>query len=106
MSRPTMEAISSFSVSWAVGDSRTLLPSRSTTTRVASSKISSSLWLTNIRVTPWDWSRRTRSNSFFTSGRDRVAVGSSRMSSLAFTATAFTISTICCSATDRSMTLS
>ena len=82
-----------------------MLPSRSTTTRVASSKISSSLWLTNIRVTPWDWSRRTRSNSFFTSCRERVAVGSSRMSSRAFTATAFTISTTCCSATDRSMTL-
>ncbi len=58
-------------------------------------------WVTKIRLTPLSLSWRIRVNSISTSWVSRLAVGSSRISTLADRSMARQIATICCIATEK-----
>ena len=79
-------------------------PSRSTVTRSQICITSSRRWVTNTTAMPRPFSPRTIANSRCTSLSDRAEVGSSMTTSFASIDSARAISTICCSATDRSET--
>ena len=72
------------------------LPSRMMVTASATLRISLSLWLMMMLVTPWPFRCRIRSSRWSESSSFRAAVGSSRISSFTSLDSALAISTSCC----------
>ena len=79
-------------------------PFRSTLTRSVIVRTSASLWLMKTTASPSATRRRSVANRASTSCGTSTAVGSSRMRTRQSRASAFTISTRCCSPIDRSPT--
>jgi hypothetical protein len=79
----------------------TVVPSRITVMESATSASSLSLWEIRIEAMPWLRNSFSSSSSASLSLSFRLAVGSSRMSSRTFLASALAISTSCCLPTPR-----
>ena len=101
MSRPTMSRMIRSSVISSRVRVDTVDPSRITVTRSATRRISFSLWLMMIWVTPCALSSSIRSSSLALSFSCSAAVGSSRISSRTSLASALAISISCCLPTPR-----
>ena len=81
----------------------TVLPSRRMVTESATRAISLSLCEIRMQVMPWALSSSSRSSRAWLSFSFRLAVGSSRISSLTCLDSALAISTSCCLPTPRSV---
>ena len=105
MVRPTIIEMMSSMVTASMSTVSTCWPSRMTVTRSAISRSSSRRWEMWTTPLPCSRSERMMRNSSSISVSVSAAVGSSMMSTDASSDSALAISTICCCATLRSMTL-
>ena len=99
-SRPTIAVISAAGGSSALRYSPTRSPLRNTVTRSLMAYIWSRKWVTNRIARPCSRRRLNSANSCSTSFSSRLEVGSSRISTRAWTLKARAIATICCIATE------